>query len=202
MGSLVIVERQIIIPRRARKQFAVTGILIHIHAPEGVCISAELSDDEVFQETVKIKIFTIPVLLVSKAGGRHGCFHGVEEVLDEGLLLGSDVVLIRMLNGYRYSLAGTEPYWFAISVSINLDEISVLCLNPAGSCLYLVAKLITAAIFAIDHHIHRMTERSIALSHSSADLEGNHIPQQCLVSVIVDKGPLLCRSRGSERALF
>ena len=47
-----------------------------------------------------------------------------------------------------------------------------------------------------------MAERRVWLSDSSADLEGEDVAHQGLVSVIADQRPLLCRCRRAERALL
>ena len=52
--SVVVFKTKVIIPCRTCVEFSLSGILVHIHAPECVSVAAELSDDEVAKEAVYV----------------------------------------------------------------------------------------------------------------------------------------------------
>ena len=107
-----------------------------------------------------------------------------------------------MLDGNRSTTIGREPYIFAVGIGINLYKISVLCLNSSTRGLNLIAKMVAAPVLAVQDDIHRMTERSVAQANPSADLKGEDVPHEGLVSIVADEGPFLCRCRSTERTLL
>ena len=96
-----------------------------------------------------------------------------------------------MLDGHRSVSGRIEPHVLVVCICVNFNEITVFGLHSSACSLHLVAELIAASILAVDNHIHRVTERSVALSDISAHLKCQHVAHQCLVAIVADECPFL-----------
>ena len=66
MCTRVVVEGNIEIPHRSCVKLVVATLLVHICTPICVGITAQLTDDKVFEEAVNIEIFVVTPALVYK----------------------------------------------------------------------------------------------------------------------------------------
>ena len=133
---------------------------------------------------------------------KYSCLHLIEIIIDELPLLLSYLIFVRMLDGDRSTSVRTEPHILAVRISINFDKVAIFCIHSSFGCLHLVAKLVASSVLAVYDQIHRMAEWSVTESYPTADFERKHVSHKGLVTVIAQEGPLLRRSRCSQRALL
>ena len=126
------------------------------------------------------------------------------------------VVFVGIFQGNRErEILGGEPFLLFCGISIDFHEITsrkfrtVIVfrthfrnIHAVFLHFYLVAKLIRALIFAIEHNVYHSSRRSILHSHHFAYSERQQIPHQSFVAVVVYQRPLFCSCRHTEQSRF
>ena len=178
-------------------------MLIHISAPVGVGVARKLTHEEVAQEGLKVQIGA-PVVL-----------HLVEIALYVAPLLSRYLVFVGRLDGHGIAFLRGEPRFLLIGIGIHLNEVAAgegLARYVFGCHLgdfhtprvhfHLVAQLIAALVFAVEHHIDSRAEGCVGHTHAAAKLESQQVAHQRLVAVVVYQGPLLGLCRCIEHVLL
>ena len=125
--------------------------------------------------------------------------------LDVSLLIGGDVLCVRIFDGDRDTIGrGGEPLWFAAGVGVKLNEVATcdeiavvvrfLHLGDSHTVLvhlHLVAKLISTLVLAVEDNVYQTSLRRPRHIQTTANVESQQIAHECLVAVVVDKGPVL-----------
>ena len=98
IGAAVVLKRKVIVPAWAGKEHPAPGVLVHICAPVGVRVAAELSHNEVLEEGINVQILPVAVNGILEIGSEKGRFHLTEVVLDEGPLGRCNLIGIRIMD--------------------------------------------------------------------------------------------------------
>ena len=199
----VVVESEVEVPDGACVDGVVQAMLVHEDAPIGVDVAREFAHEEMSQEGVEVEV-TAPVAL-----------HLVEVIADVVLLGRGDAVGVGRLDGDGFPLIGVEIGCFAIGIGIDFEEVTaceriaaivarchLLDLDTILVNLDVVAKLVTALVFAVEQRIDGTAVGCVGHTQQSAQLEGEEVTHQRLVAVVVDECPLPGVGRCIEHVLL
>ena len=109
IDACIVVEGQIEVPARSHHKIVAVAVLRHIGAPVCVRIARKLSHDKMLDERTQVQILAVSFSGIAEVGREDHILQQVEIVCDVLLLLRSDVILPRRLDGDGHAPSGAEP---------------------------------------------------------------------------------------------